>query len=81
MKEPYPLCRKHGVAIDHERGYVSWQAWKEWKAVPGNQALMDKLPAYATICTIDEWGVPACDVEVWLAMATNARPVHPEEID
>lgn len=79
MKEPYPLCQKHGVAVDHERGYVSWSTWKAWKAVPENQALLDKLPPYATICTVCELGIPACDVEVWLAMATGVRTNH--EID
>lgn len=81
MKEPYPLCKKHGVAIDQERGCVSWPEWKRWKEVPGNQALMDSLPPYTTAVTVCEWGIPACDVEMWLAMATKARPIRVEEMD
>lgn len=76
---PYPLCQKHGIAV--KEGYVSWPVWGEWKRVPANQALMDKLPKHVFVVTVCEHGVPACDVEMWLAMATKARRVTLNEID
>lgn len=81
MKEPYPLCQKHGVSVDHERGYVSWPEWKRWMDVHENKALMDVPPKHVFSVTVCEWGIPACDVEMWLAMATKARTVSCHEMD
>jgi hypothetical protein len=44
--------------------------------MPENAALIDGLPAGATVCTVCEWGIPACDVEQWLAMSRGKKP-HP----
>jgi hypothetical protein len=74
-KPDYPLCAKHGIYVE-PNGYVSWPVWKAWKAMPENAALIDGLPAGATVCTVCEWGIPACDVEQWLAMARGKKP-HP----
>jgi hypothetical protein len=79
--DPYPLCRKHGVDVDYERGYVPHHEWRLWRAEPENDRLMEKVPSCMMTVTVCEWGIPACDVEMWLAYATNARIIHPEEID
>ena len=71
-KPDYPLCAEHGIYV--EKGYVSWPVWKAWRAVPENAALIDSLPAYVTACTVCDWGIPACDVEQWLAMARGKKP-------
>lgn len=65
--------------MDYERDYVSWATWKGWKEHPENKALMDKVPKALTIVTVCEWGIPASDVETWIAYATGERTMH--EID